>query len=221
MKYLSALSSFTVKKKFFFKHNKIHNLDSMNIPSLHVSSIFTLFPHCCHKMHAKSNWKGDLVGLKVQCCSQSCGEWQLVIVCTSRSRGYSLSSSQSWLRGMLLSEKIRHRRLLSREEHHILSGWGQGLGLDLCLCAYQAWPQAQLSPQIQPFPPIWSHSNPSTSPSFPLLWSLTLPHLIMYPLLQALLPPCSQVQALNSLWVVLLLGKREEDPSCTAAVWMG
>ncbi|KAM7319313.1 uncharacterized protein C6orf136 homolog isoform X2 [Alexandromys fortis] len=89
---------------------------------------------------------------------------------------------------------------------------GAARRLGPCLRAYQARPQDQLSPRTLPFPPIWPHSTPPASPSLPLLWSLTPPHPPTHPLPQALPPPLSQVQALNSLWVVLPLGKKEEGP---------
>ncbi|XP_032744982.1 uncharacterized protein C6orf136 homolog isoform X2 [Rattus rattus] len=73
-----------------------------------------------------------------------------------------------------------------------------------CLRAYQD----QLSPRPIPFPPLWPHSTPPTSPSFPLHGSLPPPH----PPTNPLPPPLSQVQVLNSLSTVLPLRKREEGP---------
>ncbi|XP_031203220.1 uncharacterized protein C6orf136 homolog isoform X2 [Mastomys coucha] len=89
---------------------------------------------------------------------------------------------------------------------------GAARRLGPCLRSYQARPQDQLSPRPLQFPPLWPHSTPPTSPSFPLHWSLPPPHPTTHPLPQALPPPPSQVQALNSLKLVLPLRKREEGP---------
>ncbi|XP_005087658.1 uncharacterized protein C6orf136 homolog [Mesocricetus auratus] len=89
---------------------------------------------------------------------------------------------------------------------------GTARRLGPCLRAYQARTQDQLPPRALPFPPLWPHASPPPYPSFPLPWSLTPPRPPTHRLPQALPPPLFQVQAVNSLWVVLPVGKGEEGP---------
>ncbi|XP_054983263.1 uncharacterized protein C6orf136 homolog [Sorex araneus] len=90
-------------------------------------------------------------------------------------------------------------------------GRGAARRLGPCLRAYQARPQDQLSPRVLPFPPLWPLSATTTAPSSPLLRSPSAPH---WPTLLPRAPhqPLPQVQALNSPWVVVPPGKREEGP---------